>query len=85
MSLHELGFFLTKSKKIKIKCPTSGERLNRKYKREDFTVDDGKERLNSSREKNSGKHRRRKVEKSRVTFLLGDPDWYVHTPDIQDK
>ena len=44
----------------------------------DFTVDDGKEWLNSSREKNYGTHRRRKVnEKSCVTFLLCDPGWYV--------
>ena len=34
----------------------------------DFTVDEGKERLNPSREKNLGEHRRRKVdEKSCVT------------------
>ena len=32
-----------------------------------FTVDEGKGRLNSSRDKNEGKHRRRKVEKSCVT------------------
>ena len=37
-------------------------------------VDEGKERLNPSREKNKGKHRRRKMnEKSCVTFLLWDP------------
>ena len=52
----------------------------------DFTVDEGKEQLNPSREKNYGKHRRRKVdEKSFVTFLLRDPDWYVHKPDVQNK
>ena len=40
-----------------------------------FTVDEGKERLwNSSREKNKGMHRRRKVdEKSCVIFRLCDP------------
>ena len=37
----------------------------------DFTVDEGKEWLNPSREKNSGKHRRKKVDgKSCVTFFL---------------
>ena len=33
----------------------------------DFAVDEGKERLNPSREKNEGEHRRRKVGKSCVT------------------
>ena len=43
-----------------------------------FTVDEGKEWLNPSREKNKGTHRRKKVdEKSCVTFLLCDPGWYV--------
>ena len=41
--------------------------LFRGYTKFDFTVDEGKERLNPSRDKNSGKHRRRKVEKSCVT------------------
>ena len=41
------------------------------YKKIDFTLEGGKERLNPSREKNEGKHRRRKVDqKSCVTFLL---------------
>ena len=35
---------------------------------------------------NSGKHHRRKVEeKLCVTFLLCDPGWYVHKPDVQNK
>ena len=52
----------------------------------DFAVDEGKERLNPSREKNEGKPRRRKVEESCVTFfLLCDPGWYVHKPDVQNK
>ena len=39
----------------------------------DFTVDEGKEWLNPSRDKNQGTHRRRKVDlKSCVTFLLCD-------------
>ena len=68
------------------KCPTSGERLIRGYTKVDSTVDEGKERLNPSREKNQGTHRRRKVgEKSCVTFLLCDPGWYVHKPDVQNK
>ena len=42
----------------------------------DFTIDEGKERLNPSREKNSGKQRKWKVDvKSCVTFLLCYPDW----------
>ena len=45
------------------KCPTSGERLfNLLYTKFDFTVDEGKEWLNPSREKNEGTHRRRKVD-----------------------
>ena len=44
----------------------------------DFTVDEEKERLNPSREKNYGTHRRKKVdEKSCATFLLCDPGWYI--------
>ena len=45
-----------------------------------------KERLNLSREKKQGKHRRRKVdEKSCVAFILCHPGWYVHKPDVQNK
>ena len=73
-----------RNKKIK-KCPTSGERLFYGYTKFDFTVDEGKERLNPSREKNEGNHRRRKVEKSCLTILLCDPGWYVHKADIQNK
>ena len=50
-----------------------------------LTVDEGKERLKPSREKNEVKHRRRKMEKSCVAFLLCDPGWYVHKPDVQNK
>ena len=50
-----------------------------------LTLDEGKERLNPSREKNKGMHRRRTVEKSCVTFLPGDPGWYVHKPDAQNN
>ena len=32
-----------------------------------------------------GKHRRRKVEESCVTFLLCTAGWYVHKPDVQNK
>ena len=68
---HELGFFLTKKieiqYKIKKSCPTSGERLIRGYLKFDFTVDEGKGRLSPSRDRNKGRHRRRKVEKSCVT------------------
>ena len=69
----------------KNKCPTSGERLTRGYTKLDFTADEGKGRLNPSHDKNEGKHRRKKVEKSCVTFLLCDPGWYVHRPDVQNK
>ena len=80
MQSHELGFLLTL-------CPTSsGERLIRGYTEFDSTVDEGKGRLNPSCEKNEGKHRKRKVdEKFCVTFLLCDPGWCVHKPDVQNK
>ena len=38
-----------------------------------------------SHDKNEGKHRRRKVEKSCVAFLLYDPGWCVHKSDVQNK
>ena len=38
--------------KTTVKCPTGGERLNRQYTKFDFAVDEGKEWLNPSREKN---------------------------------
>ena len=37
--------------------PTNGERLIRGYTKFDFTTDEGKGRLNPSRNKNKGKHR----------------------------
>ena len=50
------------------------------------TPDEGKGRLNPSRDKSQGKHRRSKVgEKSCVTFILCDPGWYVHKSDVQNK
>ena len=53
-------------------------KAGRPYIKFDFTVDEGKERPNPSREKNKGMHRRRKVgEKSCVTFLLCDPGWFI--------
>ena len=46
----------------------------------------------STRERNGwillarkNEHRRRKVDKSCVTFLLCYPGWYVHKPDVQNK
>ena len=45
----------------------------------DFTVDEGKKRLNPSRTS------QRKVEKSCVIFLLCDPGWYVCKPYAQNK
>ena len=60
-----IGIFPHKKKKKK--SPTSGERLIRGYMKFDFTDDEGKGRLNPSRDKNKGRHRKRKVEKSCVT------------------
>ena len=51
----------------------------------DFSVDEGKGRLNPSRDQNYGKHSRRKVEKSCVTSLLCDPVWCAHKSDVQNK
>ena len=46
----------------------------------------GKGTAESFSRENYGKHRRTKVgEKSCVTFLLCDPGWYVHKPDVQNK
>ena len=71
------GIFLTKKQKNKNKM-LNGWRTIKSYTKFDFTVDEGKEWLNPSREKNEGTHRRKKVdEKSCVTFLLCDPGWYV--------
>ena len=42
--------------------------------------------LNPSRDKNEGKHRRRKVdEKLCVTFPLCDLSWCIHKSDVQNK
>ena len=56
MSSHELEFLPNKRRTIKS--------LLHKF---DFTIDEGKKRLNPSRGKTQGEHRRRKVEKSFVT------------------
>ena len=67
-------------------CPTSGDRLIRVYTKFDFTVDEEKGRLDPSRDKNQGKHHRRKVDEIPcVTFLLCDPGWCVHMSDAQNK
>ena len=55
------------------------------YTKFDCTVDEGKGRLNPSREKKEGKHRGRKVEKSCVSFHLIDLGWCVHKSDVQNK
>ena len=76
---HELGCFLTP-------CPSSGERLLHGCTKFHFTVGEGEGRLNPSRDKIEGKHRRRKVDaKSCATFLLCDPGWCVHRSDVQNK
>ena len=76
------GIFLTKKLKNKNKNAQRVEKRTIKSlvhaQKFDFTVDEGKEWLNLSREKNQGTHRRKKVdEKSCVTFPLCDPGWYV--------
>ena len=73
---HELRFSLTSR-------PTSRERSCRGYTTFDFTVDEGKERLNPSRDQKlrqaPQKEGGKKPQKFfRVAFLLGDPDWSVH-------
>ena len=88
VSLHELGFFLTKKiEKNRIKkYPTSGERLNRQYTNIRLHGRRGKGKAESFSRENKGKHRRRNVdEKSCVTFLLCDPSWYAQKPDVQKK
>ena len=73
MQFHELKFFLTKYMK-KSKKKNHGQQVENK--KIDITVNKGKGRLNPSRDKTQGKHRRKKVdEKSCVTFLLCDPGW----------
>ena len=71
LALHVPGRFLrkiTESSDYSTRpiCPRTSVKF-------DFTVDEGKGRLNPSRDKNQGKHRRRKVEKFCVAFLLCDP------------
>ena len=70
------GFPLQKNKNkktTKTSCPTSGEKRFIRgyclYTTFDFKVDEGKERLNPSRDKDEGKHRIRKVEKFCAAFL----------------
>ena len=70
--------FSSLKNKLKNKLKNAQQVENDYYTEFDFTVDEGKERLNPSREKNEGMHRRRKVdEKSCVAFLLCDPGWYI--------
>ena len=70
--------FSSLKNKLKNKIKNAQQVENDYYTEFDFTVDEGKERLNPSREKNKGMHRRRKVdEKSCVAFLLCDPGWYI--------
>ena len=47
----------------------------------DFTVDEGKERLNPSRENNKGTHRRRKVDEKSCVTPAGTPNEF----DVQNK
>ena len=72
------GIFLTKKLETKNKCH-GWRTIKSLVHKNSITVDEGKESLNPSREKNEGTHRRKKVldEKSWVTFLLCDPAWYV--------
>ena len=52
------------------------------YPKSDFTVDEGKERLDPSRNK---KIRQACTAEESVTFLLCDPGWCVHKSDVQIK
>ena len=56
----------------------------RGYTKFELAVDEGKGRLNPTPEKNEGRRRRRKLEKSCVTFLR-DPGWCVHKSGVQNK
>ena len=51
-SPHELGLFQKKKKKKKKKMPNKWRTIKSLYTKFDFTVDEGKERLNPSRDKN---------------------------------
>ena len=74
-------FSSLKKIKIKIKMPNKWRTIIKSLVhkiRFHGIIDEGKERLNPSREKNKGTHRRRKVdEKSCVTFLLCNAGWYM--------
>ena len=65
----ELGFFLTKNK-IKNHAQQVGNDLLVGAQQVDSTIDEGKGQLNHYHDKKLDKHRRRKVEKSCVAFLL---------------
>ena len=53
IAVFSFGSVITNKKAYnKNKCPTSGEQLIRYYTKFDFTVDEGTEWLNPSREKN---------------------------------
>ena len=73
------------AEKKKKKKRLENDELVGMYPKFDFTVDEGEGRLDPSRDKNQGKHRRRKVEKSCVIFLLCDLGWCVHKSDVQNK
>ena len=58
-----LFFFVKYPCITKIKMPNGWRTINSLvHKKFDFTVDEGKEWLNPSRDKNQGTHRRRKVD-----------------------
>ena len=59
------GLFLTKKKKKK-KMPNGWRTIKSLVQKFDFTVDEGKEWLNPSREKNQGTHRKKKVDENPV-------------------
>ena len=63
MQSHELEFFLTKNHAQQV----GNDLFVGTQNSTSFTVDEGKGRLNPSRDKSPGKPRRRKVEKSCVT------------------
>ena len=80
------GIFLTKKLKTKIKMPNGWRTIESLVHKIRLHVDEGKEWLNPSRDKNKDTHLRKKVdEKSCVTFLLCDPGWYVQRTCVQNE
>ena len=68
-----------------MKMPNGWRTIKSLVHKFDFTVDEGKEWLNPSREKNKGTYRRKKVdEKSCVIFLLSRMNGKKNTHTVLD-